>query len=225
MTTKAKIVLGIGTGRCGTVSLALLLDGQPNSRVTHESRPLLRWYRRQMNSYNVHRDRFISRSQKCDLVGDIAFFWLPCLPSAIRDFPDLKIIVLQRDRAATIKSFMEKTVGVNHWMNHDGTQWKKTVWDGAFPKYEARDKAEAIGKYWDDYYATAGDWLKKCPGNFLLIKLEDLSTEKRQDELFGFLGIENHRHILPCKFNVGDDLYDADPVRENRLGNHTPIRI
>jgi hypothetical protein len=34
-----RIVLGMGTGRCGTGSLAALLNRQPGARVTHEMRP------------------------------------------------------------------------------------------------------------------------------------------------------------------------------------------
>ena len=38
-----RVLLGIGTGRCGTLSLADLLSHQPGTRVTHECRPTLPW--------------------------------------------------------------------------------------------------------------------------------------------------------------------------------------
>ena len=39
----SRIVLGIGTGRCATASLATLLNEQEDSSVSHEVRPLLPW--------------------------------------------------------------------------------------------------------------------------------------------------------------------------------------
>lgn len=43
MTQTSRIILGIGTGRCGTLSLAEILNGQPNTQVTHEEASLLLW--------------------------------------------------------------------------------------------------------------------------------------------------------------------------------------
>jgi len=40
---ESRIILGIGSGRCGTRSLADVLNRQPGCRVTHEERPLLAW--------------------------------------------------------------------------------------------------------------------------------------------------------------------------------------
>ena len=41
--TNRRLVLGIGTGRCGSHALAELLNHQPDANVTHEQPPLLDW--------------------------------------------------------------------------------------------------------------------------------------------------------------------------------------
>ena len=38
-----RIILGTGTGRCGSFSLARLLNQQPGVQVSHEDPPLLPW--------------------------------------------------------------------------------------------------------------------------------------------------------------------------------------
>ena len=38
-----RLVIGLGTGRCGTVSLSRLLNAQPDAQVRHELRPYLPW--------------------------------------------------------------------------------------------------------------------------------------------------------------------------------------
>ena len=37
---RKRIVIGLGTGRCGTLSLTGLLNSQRSARVTHEGTPL-----------------------------------------------------------------------------------------------------------------------------------------------------------------------------------------
>lgn len=38
-----RIVLGMGSGRCGTLTLAQVLSRQPGVAVSHEDPPLLPW--------------------------------------------------------------------------------------------------------------------------------------------------------------------------------------
>ena len=203
------VFLGIGTGRCGTVSLAKLLDVQPGVVCTHENRPLLPWSFNWENeghreAFCIHVTRFKQQQANARLVGDVAFCWLPYLHEMFFAFPDLKVICLKRDQEETIQSYMRKTEGRNHWMWHDGKKWKlDPVWDKCYPKYDAKTKEEAIGRYWDDYYRTVEGWARCHPDQVRIFDMDVLNSEEGQDEIFGVLGLKEHVHILPCWFNVG----------------------
>ena len=76
-----KIVCGIGTGRCGTESLASLLNKQKFSKVTHKRNS----WRLGWEHCESHVDTMLVREVKKlerDLVlyGDVAFAWLPYIP-------------------------------------------------------------------------------------------------------------------------------------------------
>ena len=43
MIKSKQLIIGVGTGRCGTVSLFKILDMQKDSKTTHESEPILQW--------------------------------------------------------------------------------------------------------------------------------------------------------------------------------------
>jgi len=213
----ARIFLGIGTGRCGTVSLFKLLANIEGVYCTHEHPPLLPWWVDE-DLFRIHAERL--ESQRSEWAGDVAFYWLPYLRLAFERWPDLRIIVLQRERRATIESYMRKTIGRNHWVDHDGTIWRTdSTWDPCYPKarrWSERQqkmvplrlsKRALLGLYYDEYYRAAYEWLKKYPDQIFWMDTEDLNTQEGQAELFDFLGIPpyNWQFLLPCRFNVGED--------------------
>lgn len=203
------VFLGIGTGRCGTVSLAKLLDAQPDVICTHEERPHLPWdfdwkKKEDWEAFQTHVARFKQRQAIARLAGDVAFYWLPYLHEMFSSFPDLKVICLKRDREETIRSYMKKTQGRNHWMHHDGKKWRlDPIWDKCYPKYDVESKEEAIGRYWDDYYRAVEDWARHYPDQVRVFSTHVLNSEEGQDEIFAFLGLKEHVHMLPCWFNRG----------------------
>ncbi len=190
-----QLVVGLGTGRCGTVSLSKTLALQKDSRFTHESKPLLPWIfskkdilkkLEQVMSYDNH------------LVGDIAFYYLPYVEFILKKYPDTKFICLQRSKEETVKSYMKKTERKNHWMDHDGTKWKKDeLWDPCFPKYETDSKEQAISMYWDTYYSLIGQLLEKYPANIKKYSLEcTLNSKEGLSDLLSFVGIPKEKQIL-----------------------------
>src|SRR5437667_11423287 len=99
-----RIILGIGSGRCGTRSLANLLNRQPGTRVTHEEPPRLPWripHARAM----AQRLAQIERSRQEQVVGDVALYYLPYVEQAIEHSPDVRILCLKRPREEVIESF------------------------------------------------------------------------------------------------------------------------
>ena len=72
-------VIGLGTGRCGTVSLAKLLSGCKNTNVSHEFRERVDIHYRlswEFNEREAERRVQNLKSISGNLVGDVAHYYL-----------------------------------------------------------------------------------------------------------------------------------------------------
>jgi len=198
---QSQIVIGLGSGRCGTMSLAYLLNWQTNSEVSHEkSRYIMPWKGGEKTI-----DKFLNWASEVAkqkrLVGDVALYYLNYVEYLLSLNPHIKFFCLQRDRASTVASYMKHTKDRNHWMPHDGIVWQKHSWDNCYPKYEVLSKENALERYWDDYYLTANQLQTKYPHSFRLFQTTTLNTEAGQKAILSFLGIENMRLSLGIHFN------------------------
>lgn len=191
-----KLVFGIGTGRCGTVSLSKLLNSQKNSNFTHEIKPLLPW-KFSKNEINKKLNQIIKR--KPDYVGDIAFYYLPYVEYIIKKYPHTKFICLKRDKNETVESYDNKTGLKNHWINHDGKKFMNDPYDKCFPKNNDKSllKKQLISRYYDKYYSEVERLIKKYPNNILLFEMTyGLNTKKGINEILDFLEFpKNNRNI------------------------------
>lgn len=167
----------MGTGRCGTQSLARLLTRQPATRVSHERRPLLPWDTRQ--SPHPMANRFLGLAKArlyARHVGDVALFYLPYVEEILHAFPDARVICLRRSRAETVESFvrwMHVCYGVgrvNHW-RADRTGLVHSIWDPCFPRYDVETLDEALGLYWDEYYRRAEALVRLYPDNVRIFEM------------------------------------------------------
>ena len=202
-------IIGCGTGRCGTMSLAKLIDGQDDWLCTHEMRPILPW----KIDMDLARDR-IKYFNDHDRVADVASYYLPYVEMMFEEIDDLKVICLERDEDKVVRSFINKVANTdpsrNHWTDHDGEVWTKDpIWDQAFPNYEidldtgvAEIKEELIRRYWNEYHEQS-IWLSKHYIDFEVFGIDSLNSKQGQQNIFDFLEIE------APNFNVG--------VKENKL--------
>jgi len=207
----SRLILGIGTGRCGTTSLAHLLDKQPDCRVTHER-----------FKFNVpwgpggqeYLDKLISKLKNTDheFYGDVALYWLPHVEELIwNDRVDVRVIALERERERTIQSFMRKTPNSNPWQAHNGDH-QTSEWDHSFPKFRAENRAEAIGKYWDLYYGTIDHLVSKYPNHIKLYKTKHLNkVQMGQRNILNFVGIPDGEHV----YNTAIRENSTTPVDEH----------
>lgn len=200
--TNGNLIIGVGSGRCGSTTLATLLDRQNNARVSHEHSPILYW-NGASSADNYHIERFRRLSARYDLVGDVAHWWLPRLEMMIRRFPSVRVIALKRDRQATVRSFLAIKGGngrgaINHWVKHDGDYWKPNIWDPCYPKYQSDSLEVAIGEYWDEYYRRVDSLKENYPNNIRLFETEALSDPGTQSAILTFAGVaEDDQHIIP----------------------------
>ena len=197
-----KLIFGLGTGRCGTHSLADLLNAQKNFEVTHElgDNPVLNW---DFNDecLEFYLDKITNR--ECDYVGDVAFYLLPYVESIIDKFPDAKFVCLKRDKQETAFSYEKKTSGRNHWQSHDAQLYRLCPWDKCYPKYDLKiKKIEAINLYYDDYYSSVDSLLKKYPLNVCLYSMDSLNHEEKVRSILEFVGLQEKDALIKSRVNI-----------------------
>jgi len=196
-----KLIFGIGTGRCGTHSLSELLNKQEGLDVTHElgDIPFLPWY---FDVDKLNKYLEIIKKRKKQYCGDVAFYLLPYVEYIIKRYPESKFIALKREKEKTLKSFIKKTEGRNHWQRHNGSFFVQDAWDKCFPKYYCSGKEKALDLYYDEYYNTVESLIKKYPKNISLYNLEELNNESGVSSVLNFIGIKKQNQKIKTNIKI-----------------------
>ncbi|MGH6875839.1 MAG: sulfotransferase [Rhizomicrobium sp.] len=130
------IIIGLGTGRSGTASLAKLLNAQRDAHCFHEMNPscvrfsgTLRPILNAIDEFQsildggdpsmitVDLSRAVAARAYDDLrgrsglrlIGDIAFYYLSYVPAIAAYNPNVRFLCMRRDIDRTIQSWMDKT--------------------------------------------------------------------------------------------------------------------
>lgn len=204
------IILGAGSGRCGTASLAMLFHNCQNSLVGHEIIPHLHWdiddnnwgyFQRRLNWFNKH---------NTIVTGDVFSVYLPYLEKLADSDLDFNWygVILKRDKKETVESFVDITGTRNNWQKN---KVHNPMYVNSFPKYETTivgtsndEKAKALGMYWEEYYdraeklADKSDRVKIFPMNAL---------NDNQKGIFDFANIPQELRVYTkdCKYNSRQD--------------------
>jgi hypothetical protein len=111
----SRLVIGLGTGRNGSVSLSRFLSAQRDMTVRHEGfldekYHIFRWAGDgdRVRSWIELLDRR-ARDEGDAYFGDVGTYYLPYVELLIERHPDARFVCLQRDRAKVVKSFLLKT--------------------------------------------------------------------------------------------------------------------
>lgn len=217
------LVIGLGTGRCGTTSLAHLLNAQPDSTFVHEGLFSGKKYDHFLLPWEVNYSKFLEWEKKVqslegNFCGDVGSYMIQYVDVIIKRHPHTKFICLERDRREVIESFMIKTRGRNHWsLNPSFREFKDPIWDPIFPKFFAK-KREAIGLYWDAYYTQARELQSKYPENFKIFPTGSLNFSCFMLGILSFAG-----------FSYGEMVFERKHENKNRLKDEigsilTPIK-
>jgi len=208
---KKKLVFGLGTGRCGTVSLSVILNTSKDSFIAHEGANTYRKNRpysklpwdKDLSLLHANLDKILNQNQS--IVGDVAFYYLPYVEEIIKAYPYAKFICLKRQKIATVNSYMAKTKQRNHWqIRTSSSKWNRdSAWDPCFPKYNAKNKEEAISMYWDEYYTEAERLQKIYPDKFSIFYMNQLNSEEKLREIRNFIGIPSMDTKPKRAFNKG----------------------
>jgi len=123
-------------------------------------------------------------------------YYLPYIEQIIEKYPQVKIIVMERDKEEVVKSYIKKTTGRNHWFDHDGKEWDKDdKWDPCYPKYDILNKEKALEKYWEDYKSQTDNLILKFPDKIKKWTIQSLNTLNGKNEILNFLNYKFDRNI------------------------------
>ena len=196
-----QLIISIGTGRCGSVSLSKFLSAQEYVSVLHEGRldshkkrKLIKWGNDEDNLFEWI--EFLLSLDENKFVGDTGMYYLPYVEQIIDKYPEVKIIVMERDKEEVVKSYIKKTTGRNHWFDHDGKEWDKDdKWDPCYPKYDISNKEKALEKYWEDYKSQTDNLILKFPDKIKKWTIQSLNTLNGKNEILNFLNYNLDRNI------------------------------
>jgi hypothetical protein len=199
---KQAVILVIGAGRCGMMSLQVILNKQAGVQVSYEEPPYLPWNR--PRGERTIRERFarFRRQRKAEILGDVASFYLPYLDDAIAVEPDIRIVCLRRPREEVVASFCEwldssHPLPTNHWATRPAPGWHHDPHRSRiYPKYDTQNRHEGIRRYWDEYYGQAESLSRKYPEYLRVVDTyETINTEQGLREVLTFLGIPSEQQV------------------------------
>jgi hypothetical protein len=208
-----KVILGIGTGRCGSTTLSAAFAAVRDACATHENPPLIDW-EPQQEQLRFHVNRLRVLADYFAIVFDAAHWWLNGLPTILDEFPAGQVVALHRDNDACVKSFLHiKGRGpgtINHWAPPENGIWATTLGDTTYPSYPIPAalvadpdgaKAAMIGRYVADYNTTLLSLSAAYPDRLLLVRTEDMSDSGTMTRLSNFVGAP--LAMSDAKLNVG----------------------
>lgn len=199
-----QMIFGMGTGRCGTVSLSELFNKQPKICSTHEGQ-FLPWEHDLVAFYQgLLKEIFIADKP---IVAPVAFYWIKYLSDIFRDVRDPKVVCLKRRREEVIESFAGMYQDRNYWSDPEGDKFTgRNPGIGPlgemFPSYNL-SKEEALGTYWDTYYAIAEAWVERFPERMIIVDTYSMFNDgDYQKAALEFLGIKKPVIDLSIKKNA-----------------------
>ncbi|KPK68180.1 hypothetical protein AMJ82_08950 [candidate division TA06 bacterium SM23_40] len=171
------IIVGLGSGRCGTKSLAAIL-GLPHEAVALPWEHDERLFRAAMSK--------LSRTG-----GDVGCYWLTYAERVLETFPDTRFICLKRPRKETVASWVRRFAGAETFdlfvMHLDDEA--RIHAPRMFPDYGDRPIAEAAGLYWDEYYEKAEKLQERYQQCFRIFSMSPVLNEPMaQAEMLRFVG-------------------------------------
>ncbi|WP_020473443.1 glycosyltransferase family 2 protein [Zavarzinella formosa] len=200
---RQQIVLVVGTGRCGMVSLLELLGRQAGVKATLDEQPLLPWQPVKERNVIAARLERMRRQRGPGLLVDAGSFYLPYLEDAIRADPSIRILAMQRPREEVVASFERFLDGmgrirIDHWsLNLQPGLLSDPLRSGCFPQYDVPHRADGIRRYWQEYGQRLDELVRKYPQNIRICPMrETLYTEEAQRAALEFARIPRDKQVV-----------------------------
>lgn len=217
--TNKTYIITFGTGRCGTKSMAHILNSCKNTDVAHEW--ISFWKRKRISKFllpwkfdfdSINERIEYLKSLDSEFVGDVGFYYLNYISYLDKNLYPLKLIYLYRDKKEHLQSQFRVTAKCKtrgeccHWLPHNHSEfiknnYCKSGYDNSLPQFpDAKDKADSINKYWD-YYMKRAEELKKDYSHMLFfLETKNINNKEYRKKLFDFLEMpEEYRYYTETK--------------------------
>ena len=219
-----EVVVGIGTGRCGSTTLSAAFGGVSNACATHENPPHIFWEPHE-EQIRFHFDRLRILADYFPMVFDAAHWWLNVCPRLLAEFPRTRLIGLVRDTTTCVQSWLnlqgQGPGSKNNWAPPGNGIWRTVQWDPTFPTYPVpagiepgTDRACAakrmmITRYVTEYNQSLNELALAHPQRVMLIRTEKLNEPSTAARLRAFVGFEV---TMPARsFNVSNNQEGIQP--------------
>jgi len=205
--TSRKIIIGFGTGRCGTKSLAEFLNKQPGLNVTHEG-VALGWYPALADT-DTHINHFFKRTG--DIIGDVGFYWVNYLDLVLHRHPNVKVVNLVRDDKEVVESFW------NHHVEEGEPISVSVDWYG-FPYDSAERTKDALKTMVTRYRYLEAQLFKMYPFSIYRLDTYSLNNKKEMSRVLDWIGAPRDNRIMEAVHsNKGADRIKAFQNLRNGL--------
>lgn len=202
-----KLIIGVGTGRCGTKSLTRLLEYQENTKAKHERfGPRVRWncppnlWPMRLWNDTMRKDHGVS----CD----VAFYWTPNVDSFVewgRKYDrSVRVVGLKRDRQGTIESYNKWKPNSDHWSYHGFRDTKQDEWDHCYPSFCTDSKKEGIGRFWDYTYKMLEEFEDKYEEVKVFDSFDCFNTESGVKSILDHCGYDSPKVETELKVKAPD---------------------
>ena len=199
------ILIGYGTGRCGTKSLASFLNQQEGFNVTHEG-VLLSWQPAFTDTEETIKN-LVSRDGK--VVGDIGFFWIHYIDLILRKYKGSKAINIFRDDEEVIESFWS-------YMNPETQPNIINNWWKGYPFDSPEQTKDSIAFTIKKYRMLEHEVQKLYPASIYRMKTEDLNNKKELESLLDWIGDSEHKLLSPVHTNKREQILASRNAQNGR---------
>ena len=201
-----KVIIGLGPGRCGTMSLSLLFAAQPAVISHHESNPKLRWESSVFEFMGKWADLFANLAFQLPIMSDVAFWYLPFVDYIKYVCPNTKFVCLRRGEEEIVQSFMLKYYDTSAWTDKSSEHWR-TEWVrgntflDSFPSYDL-PKEEGCRRYVKEYYEIAKTLEKRYSEDFKIFDIDCLNSEEGRLAILTHCGIDKSMMHTDTQFST-----------------------
>ena len=184
------IVIGYGTGRCGTQSLASFLNQQQGFKVTHERVPLGWVPTLGDNREDVIRD-FANEVHdgRLKAVGDISYVWINHIAYVVKHYKFAKLINITRDDDEVIESFWTYKAVIRTFASFMENEWFGHPYNSDKPTKDAIARTVKFYRYWEKEY------IKWFPEVIYQMDVNDLNDEDKLHNLLTWLWVDCKRNM------------------------------
>ena len=196
--TPGMVVLGLGSGRSGSMTMASLLGTIAAAKSTHENPVPIFWDPHpQQVEFHLRRLRLLSAY--FPVVADCSVWWINLMETVSQALPTTRAIGVYRETEACVRSafkIIKDTPSYNPWaIPHNGI-WQTYRGDPGFPHYELPENARRdpdaarerlIRRYVTDYNVRLKALAQQMPERMLLLRTEELSEPSTLRQISQFL--------------------------------------